>query len=141
MTCRTIVNIWERMEGTMWGPFESRLAVGDTNLRGRIVRVYFLYGLFSAYNVRRHNIGTEWCIEEFVHVIRAKITYALGKSSNELRRVHEEWPRNTVGSTMDENATVGQVLFSFRKREQAKMSTGGAKRNRTSGKRHCTGFA
>lgn len=140
LNCKVVRDIWERIEGTIWGPFESRLAVGDTNLRGRIVRVFFLYGLFSTYNAR-YNMSTVWCIEVFVQAVRSKITYALGKSSREIRLLHEEWSRNTVGRTLDANAAVGQFLFSFRKRERARVSAGSAKRNRTNtAKRHCKGF-
>ena len=52
--CCNVEAIWKRINGSDWGPFECRLAVGCAEVHDRIARTFFLYGIYSAYNQMRH---------------------------------------------------------------------------------------
>ena len=100
-----------------WGPFEARLAVGCADVGGRIRRVLFLYGVFSAYNWLRHCNVHGNVVEVCTNIVRSKIIYVLGRSSRQLRQMYDNLNGCSVPVGRTENGwSVGDVIFNFRKR-------------------------
>ena len=134
MMCPHVEAIWERIHyGREWGTFESRLAVGCQDACGRISRVFFLYGIFSAYNMRRHGNLHNDVVVQCSNVAKQKITYALGKSGKQLRQLHlQAQVFLGAGASKDMDRYVGDVIFNFRKRSLANVLESSAKRRRSS---------
>ena len=120
LECRHVEEIWERTSRSEWGPLESRLAVGYAAVDGQVVRVFFLYGLYSAYNQMRHGHTQGSVVDRCANIVRSKITYALGRSSANIRRLYSGMVGSARATPRDLSVTcVGEVMFNFRKRSRA----------------------
>ena len=134
LECKVLEGIWNNIFRVEWGVFECRLAVGSADIQGRILRSYFLYGLFATYNLLRHNkvnATPDFC----TNLIRNKIGLALGRSSSLIRHLFNEAQALTSIPSRcgDDIRTVGEVIFNFRKRSMVERGT--SKRPRTHIKR------
>lgn len=134
MECRHVEAIWDRVASGEWGSFESRLAVGCADIRGRILRVFFIYGIFSAYNKIRHGNICGNVAESCANLVRSKIIYALGRSFPNVRHLHAgsetqtAKPRHSI-----DDKRVGEAIFNFRKRLQLSQPGPSTKRGRWNG--------
>ena len=116
LECQVVEGIWNRVFPMEWGAFECRLAVGSADCQGRVLRAYFLYGVFTAYNFLRHNQVNN-ISEVGANLVRNTIGLVLGRSSSSVRHVfNEAHTRTSSPLQRDEVRTVGEVIFTFRKR-------------------------
>ena len=141
MECDVVAEIWGRIFRNEWGPFESRLAVGSADRQARVIRSYLLYGSFAAYNFLRHhqvNNVTDYCTNH----VRTRITFALGNSAPIFRHMVMEIPTRSTPHAVRNvtEETVGEIIFSFRKRSLTERSMTSRKRQKFTSKRICTGF-
>ena len=134
LECGNVQAIWQRFARNDWGAFECRLAVGCTDIRERITRVFFLYGIYAAYNARRHGRTCHSAVDECTEIVKSKVTYALGRSSQRVRHLFGDVAPIMNARTSAECASVGNVLFSFRKRARNTQSIN-AKRQKRDPKR------
>ena len=141
LVCNVIQEVWQRIFSVEWGPFECRLAIGSAEWRGRVVRAYFLYGIFAAYNHFRHNGFEGRLVEVCTNLVRSKITYALGKSTTKIRQCFSE-PSVTPARLVRQPAVtlVRDVIFNFRKRARNDYECSKSrKRQRSSGPKRSKG--
>ena len=87
LECHNVEAIWNRISTCEWGPFENRLAIGCASLSERISKVYFLYGIYCTYNLKKHRAVHGSGVAECSNIVMGKITYALGRSSSNMRRL------------------------------------------------------
>jgi hypothetical protein len=122
MECPHVENIWKRTACSEWGPFENRLAVGCLDVNGRVSRVFFLYGLYAAYNVRKHGGIQSNIVDGCANLVKSKISYALGKSTPTMRQRYTGTPQTLTMSP--QISTISEVLFNFRKRSRHSNKAG-----------------
>jgi len=122
MECPHVENIWKRTACSEWGPFENRLAVGCLDVNGRVSRVFFLYGLYAAYNVRKHGGIQSNIVDGCANLVKSKISYALVKSTPTMRQRYTGTPQALTMSP--QISTISEVLFNFRKRSRHSNKAG-----------------
>ena len=117
--------------------FESRgTAIAEPSIpeysRRKLVRVFFLYGLYSAYNQMRHGRIQGSVVDVCADIVQLKITHALGRSSTSFRRLYSGMDGSAIAAPRDSNMTcVGEVIFDFRKRHLAATAGLPKKRHRS----------
>ena len=117
LVCDVIEEVWRRTFSAEWGPFECRLAVGSAEVQERVIRAYFLYGIFTAHNHFRHNRFEGKLVDVCTNLVRSKITYALGKSAPKIRQFFIGPSVSPTTRVRPPDVTlVRDVIFNFRKR-------------------------
>ena len=131
MECHKVERIWQQISSSDWGTLECRLAVGCATVGERISRVFFLYGLYSAYNAMRHGRVTSDVIDNSTEIVKCKIRYALGKSSPGMRQIYGDMLATRSPSIRRDytGQCVGDCLFSFRKRARTMQTLAAARDN------------
>ena len=134
MECRNVEAIWNHVVCRDWGPLESRFAVGCATMCGRITRTFFIYGIYSAYNSRRHGHAQGNAVDVCTSIVKSRMGYALGRSSPHIRRLISRSAGAEVAAPRDEgNQYVGGAIFNFRKRSRALAQLASTKRGRDKG--------
>ena len=129
LQCSRVANVWERLLGEDWGPFESRLGFGCCDVNGRVKRAYFLYAIYMTFNYLRrqiHDVSMDMCI----NVARCHLIYALGRSSSRMR-VLMTTHQHTHGHSdrrLETPITIGQIMFTQRKRKRNWLAPASMKR-------------
>ena len=132
LVCPFVEKIWALVNRGCWGPFEDRLAVGCKEVEGRVARVFFLYGLYAAYNYARHGRLANAAAEVLAEVVKSHITFALGRSSTNIQFLYASAHARRVVCSKDsssERETVGDIVFSFRRKKGAMLKAGGKSKN------------
>ena len=134
LKCCKVEELWNRLMPFDWGQCEDRLVVGSAHVEGRVVRAYFLYGLYGAYNAIKHASLSNDPIETVAKAMQSRITYALGNSSMGIRqRYSEAMGRPSARRTLRHCITdgcIGDTFFNFKKRARV-IAEVGVKRTKT----------